>query len=72
MGYINEKNIIELIEGIQKDIIGKLEKQGIMPHKTKIKTMINHYISNIVVNLSNDDILINGLCEEYKNNKDLY
>jgi len=72
MGYINEKNITESIEGIQKDIISKLEKQGVRPHKTKLKNMVNDYISNIIVNLSNDDILINGLCEEYKVNKDLY
>jgi len=72
MGYINEKNINESIEGIQKDIIIKLEKQGIRPHKIKVKTMVNDYLSNIIVNLSNDDILINGLCEEYKINKDLY
>jgi len=72
MTYTNEKNIIEFIEGVQKDIISKLEKQGVRPHKTKVKNMVNDYISNIIINLSNDEILINGLCEEYKINKDLY
>lgn len=66
------KYIIELIEGIQKDVISKLEKQEIKPNKIKVKNMINDYISKYLTELSIDDIIINGLCEEYKNNKDIY
>jgi len=66
------KEIINIIEGIQNEIISKLEKQEIRPNKIKVKNIINDYISNILVNMENDDIIIYGLCEEYKNNKDVY
>ena len=72
MRYINEKNIVEFIEDIQKDIIRRLEKQGGKSQKGKVKNMVNDYMSNIIVNIFNDEILMYGLCEEYKNNIDVY
>jgi len=72
MRYINEKNIVEFIEDIQKDIIRRLEKQGVKSQKGKVKNMVNDYMSNIIVNIFNDEILMYGLCEEYKNNIDVY
>jgi hypothetical protein len=67
--------INELITGINNEVIRKLDNQGLYSHKKdfyKTGRMINNYIEQILINIQNDDIIINGLCEEYKNNKDVY
>lgn len=65
----------DFTKAIQNKIISEFEKQrlpikGI--NKIKVRNMVNEYIDNILTELYHDDIVIYGLCEEFKKNKDIY
>jgi hypothetical protein len=68
MTEINSSSIIPIVN----EVIRKLNKQNIYPTVTEIKSLVSAYILNILVEIENNDIVIYGLCEEFKNNKDVY
>lgn len=65
-------DIKNVVEGIQNDVIRRLEHMGEAVSKTKIKNLVNDYVEQALIAMSNDDVVIYGLCMEYQKNKNIY